>query len=57
TSQQAPGIDGVVLINEGEARPGDIVQVKITESHDYDLVGHIVSGETRVAQQETQLLQ
>ena len=42
TSQQAPGIDGVVLINEGEAKPGEIVMVKITESHDYDLVGHIV---------------
>lgn len=42
TSQQAPGIDGVVLINEGEASPGDIVNVKITDSHDYDLVGHIV---------------
>jgi len=42
TSQQAPGIDGVVLINEGEAKPGDMVNVKITASHDYDLVGHIV---------------
>jgi ribosomal protein S12 methylthiotransferase len=42
TSQQAPGIDGVVLINEGEAKVGDIVKVKITDSHDYDLVGHIV---------------
>lgn len=43
TSQQAPGIDGVVLINEGDAQPGDMVKVKITDSHDYDLVGHIVS--------------
>ncbi len=43
TSQQAPGIDGVVLINDGDAKVGDIVEVKITESHDYDLVGHIVS--------------
>jgi ribosomal protein S12 methylthiotransferase len=42
TSQQAPGIDGVVLINEGEAKPGDIVDVLITDSHDYDLVGHII---------------
>jgi ribosomal protein S12 methylthiotransferase len=42
TSQQAPGIDGVVLINEGEAKVGEIVNVKITSSHDYDLVGHIV---------------
>jgi ribosomal protein S12 methylthiotransferase len=42
TSQQAPEIDGVVLINEGTAEPGQIVNVKITDSHDYDLVGHIV---------------
>ncbi len=42
TSQQAPDIDGVVLINEGEAEPGSIVQVLITDSHDYDLVGSIV---------------
>lgn len=43
TSQQAPDIDGVVLINEGQAEPGEIVQVKITDSHDYDLVGSILS--------------
>lgn len=42
TSQQAPDIDGVVLINEGTAEPGDMVQVLITDSHDYDLVGSIV---------------
>lgn len=41
-SQQAPEIDGVVLINDGTAKPGDIVNVLITEAHDYDLVGHIV---------------
>lgn len=39
---QAPEIDGVTLINDGEASVGDFVKVKITESHDYDLVGHIV---------------
>lgn len=43
TSQQAPGIDGVVLINDGQAQPGEIVKVHITDSHDYDLVGHIVN--------------
>ncbi len=47
TSQQAPGIDGVVLINEGEAKVGDIVNVKITASHDYDLVGKIVNVRPR----------
>ncbi len=39
---QAPDIDGVVYINEGEASPGDFVTVRIEESHDYDLVGPIV---------------
>lgn len=41
-SQQAPEIDGVVLINDGTAKPGEMVNVMITEAHDYDLVGHIV---------------
>lgn len=42
TAQQAPEIDGVVYINDGEAQIGDIVKVMITDSHDYDLVGEIV---------------
>lgn len=41
-STQAPGIDGVVLINEGHAEVGEMVTVEITESHDYDLIGRIV---------------
>jgi ribosomal protein S12 methylthiotransferase len=39
---QAPDIDGVVLINDGQAKKGDLVKVKITENHDYDLIGEIV---------------
>jgi ribosomal protein S12 methylthiotransferase len=43
---QAPEIDGSVLITdvaEGfQARPGDFVNVDITEAHDYDLIGRIV---------------
>ena len=42
TRGQAPDIDGVVYINDGTARPGDIQMVEITEAHDYDLVGRIV---------------
>lgn len=45
TSQQAPDIDGVVYINDGTAEVGDIVDVEITESMDYDLVGFIKSPE------------
>lgn len=40
---QAPDIDGVVLVNDGEAQVGDMVKVNITESMEYDLIGAIVS--------------
>ncbi len=40
---QAPDIDGVVLINDGEAKVGDMVKVHITDSMEYDLIGEIVS--------------
>lgn len=43
-SQQAPDIDGVTYINDGEAQIGDIVRVEITDSMDYDLVGGICRG-------------
>ncbi|MBT4793269.1 MAG: 30S ribosomal protein S12 methylthiotransferase RimO [Halobacteriovoraceae bacterium] len=39
---QAPDIDGKVIINDGNALAGDIVQVEITEVLDYDLVGRII---------------
>ncbi len=42
TSQQAPDIDGVVLINDGQAKIGEFVQVRVTESMEYDLIGEIV---------------
>lgn len=42
SSQQAPDIDGVVLINDGQANVGDMVKVRITESMEYDLIGEIV---------------
>ena len=41
-SQQAPDIDGVVYINDGQAEIGSMVKVRITESMDYDLIGEIV---------------
>jgi ribosomal protein S12 methylthiotransferase len=42
-SQQAPDIDGVVLINDGQAEVGQFVKVKITDSMEYDLIGEIVA--------------
>jgi ribosomal protein S12 methylthiotransferase len=44
-STQAPEIDGVALINdvEGDApRPGEIRRLRITGSHDYDVVGTLL---------------
>ncbi len=41
-SQQAPEIDGVVLINDGQAKIGQFVKVRITDSMEYDLIGEIV---------------
>lgn len=39
---QAQEIDGVVLINDGDASPGDIVEVEISEALPYDLVAGII---------------
>lgn len=39
---QAQEIDGIILINDGDASPGDLVTVKISEALPYDLVGAIV---------------
>jgi len=39
---QAPDIDGKVIINDGLAKAGEIVNVEITEVLDYDLVGKII---------------
>jgi len=40
--RQAPEIDGRLLINDGVAPPGSLVDVEITEAHPYDVVGRIV---------------
>jgi ribosomal protein S12 methylthiotransferase len=42
SSRQAPDIDGQVYITAGNARVGDIVRLKITDSSDYDLIGEIL---------------
>jgi len=42
TATMAPDVDTKVLINEGEGVVGEIMPVKITEAHTYDLVGKIV---------------
>jgi len=45
---QAPEIDGVVLINDFEGAPprqGEIRRLRITEAHDYDVVGTLLEAE------------
>ena len=44
-STQAPEIDGVVLINDFEGAqpaPGQMRLLRITEAHDYDLIGTLL---------------
>jgi len=38
-ARQAPEIDGRLLINDGSAPAGSLVEVEITEAHPYDLIG------------------
>jgi ribosomal protein S12 methylthiotransferase len=45
TRYQAPEIDGCVYLTSGQVNPGDIVSVRITEAHTYDLVGEVIEGE------------
>lgn len=42
SSRQAPDIDGQVYITSGNANVGDIVNLKITDSSDYDLIGEML---------------
>jgi ribosomal protein S12 methylthiotransferase len=44
---QAPEIDGVTLVNDftgAEPRPGEMRMLRITEAHDYDLVGTLLDA-------------
>jgi ribosomal protein S12 methylthiotransferase len=41
--RQAPEIDGRLLINDGTAPAGSLVEVEITEAHPYDLVGRLAA--------------
>jgi ribosomal protein S12 methylthiotransferase len=58
---QAREIDGVILINDFEGaqpRPGQMRRLRITEAHDYDLVGTLLPGsEADVAVRPAGLIQ
>ncbi len=49
TRFQAADIDGCVYISRGTASPGDLVEVRITAAHPYDLVGEITTQEEEEA--------
>jgi ribosomal protein S12 methylthiotransferase len=38
---QAPGIDGVTYLADGEAKPGSIVRARVTQGSDYDLAASL----------------
>lgn len=40
--RQAPDVDGVTYIANRAVEPGSMVRVRVTEGHDYDLVGEVV---------------
>jgi ribosomal protein S12 methylthiotransferase len=49
---QAPEIDGVTMINDfqgAEPKAGEIRRLRITEAHDYDLVGMLLEGQAQQA--------
>jgi len=57
---QAPEIDGVTLINDFEGtepRPGQMRKLRITEAHDYDLVGTLLPSDERVGATTPSLVQ
>jgi ribosomal protein S12 methylthiotransferase len=40
--RQAPEIDGRLLVNDGSAPAGSLVEVEVTDAHPYDVVGRLV---------------
>lgn len=42
SARQAPDVDGQFLITAGQADVGELVQLKITDSSEYDLIGEII---------------
>ena len=46
TEAQAPEVDGHVILDGGEQRAGDVIEVEISGYEEYDLVGRAVGPET-----------
>ncbi|HWF10029.1 MAG TPA: 30S ribosomal protein S12 methylthiotransferase RimO [Bryobacteraceae bacterium] len=59
-STQAPEIDGTVLINDvegAEPAPGQMRRLRITEAHDYDLIGTLLASTEAEARAPAQVVQ
>lgn len=54
--QQAPEVDGRVVLVNGTARPGDLVRARITRTAAHDLVGEIVEVVDAAPPRRAQLL-
>ena len=57
-STQAPEIDGICYINDFEGatpRPGEIRRLRVTEAHDYDLVGTLTGPADTIRLPDPQL--
>lgn len=52
-ASQAPEVDGVVIITDGAAEPGELARCRITKSHDYDLEAVIVGQSQSAAGADT----
>jgi ribosomal protein S12 methylthiotransferase len=52
---QAPDIDGSVYLSEGEAHPGEMRRVRITQASDWDLVGDLLDQPSTVATRRVSL--
>lgn len=44
---QAPEVDGLVIITEGEAEIGEILPARITDAHDYDVEAKLIGAAER----------
>jgi ribosomal protein S12 methylthiotransferase len=53
--RQAPEIDGCLLLNDGNAPPGSLIEAEITEAHPYDLVGRVVKVSRSAGEDTTPL--
>lgn len=55
TYRDAPEVDGLIFC-QGQAKPGQMVRVKVTEAMEYDLLGKIVASRSKSGQTEAALL-